>query len=352
MGAVLLTRVFAFALIFGIVAYALAPARRRLWREGLGLAFVVTALLYAPFVYWNATHGWATFAFALVSRHAQEWMWYRPLTLYVVQAAAYSPGLWIGALLAIFWARNALLNWTAAPLIGLLTVLAVHERVEIHWMLGGYLSLCIALGLVYLRLSARARVLWATIVAVPAFILAPLIFVAAVEPGFVYEQFVRTGSTLTNTGAFEIFTVPSLAEDVRNMMQANDAMVVTDGYGLSATLDFYGGVPPVVIGYNAQGQEAKRWYDPDAQPRRILFVDKAALYAIPGTREAGRPDFARKFAQACGRVVTGPTLGYAFHDSSGHVVPVRPYYTTWCEAPRPHALRILNFDPRYTSPAG
>jgi hypothetical protein len=352
LGAVLLTRVFAFAVVFGIAMYALAPSRRRFWRAGLFLSLAIALVLYAPFLAWNATHGWATFAFALVSRHAQEWKWDRPLSLHLVEAAAYSPGLWIGALLCIFYVRNALLNWTAVPMIAGLTLLAVHERIEIHWMFGAYLSLCVAMGLGYVRLSGRARVIWASIATVPACIIFPTIFIASVWPGFVYEQFVHTGSTLRNTGAFEIFTVPSLAEDVRNMMQANDAVVVTDGYGLSSTLDFYGGIPPVVIGYNAQGQEAKRWYDADMQPKRILFVDKEALVPRPGHPEdAGRPDIARQLGLACARVVPGPTLGYAFHDSLGHVVPVRPYFTTWCEGPRPHAVRILQWDPRYSAPA-
>jgi len=171
--------------------------------------------------------------------------------------------------------------------------------------------------------------------------------------GFVYEQFVRTGSTLRNTGGFEIFTVPSLAIDVRNIMEANDAVVVTDGYGLSSTLDFYGGVPPVVIGYNAQGTESTRWYDPDMQPHRILFVDKEALSPRPGHPEdRGRPDFALQMQRACTRVIAGPTLGYEFHDSSGHLVPARLYFTTWCEGPRPHALRILQWDPRLLALAG
>jgi hypothetical protein len=351
-GAVVLTRIFAFALLFGIVMYALAPSRRYIWREGLWLSFLVAGVMCVPFLIWNSTHGWATFAFAFVSRHEEEWKWYRPFALHLVQAAAYSPGLWVGALLSIFYVRNAFLNWTAVPLILLLTLLDVHERVEIHWMFGAYLSLCVALGIVYVRLSARARVIWASVAAVPAMILFPLVFIAAVEPGFVYEQFVHTGSTLRNTGGFEIFTVPSLAVDVRNMMEANDATVVTDGYGLSSTLDFYGGVPPVVIGYNAQGQEAKRWYDPDMQPHRILFVDKEALYPRPGHPEdKGRPDYAAQLGRACTRVTAGPTLGYEFHDSSGHLVPARLYFTTWCEGPRPHALRILQWDPRYT-PSG
>jgi hypothetical protein len=348
MGAVLLTRELAFAVVFGIVMYALAPSRRHYWRDGLWLSFVIAFVLCIPFLAWNATHGWATFAFALVSRHEQEWKWDRPVSLHLVEAAAYSPGLWIGALLSIFYVRNAFLNWTAVPLIAGLTLLAVHERVEIHWMFGAYLSLSVAVGLGYVRLSRRARVIWSTIATVPACIIFPTIFIAAVWPGFVYEQFVHTGSTLRNTGAFEIFTVPSLAEDVRNMMQANDAVVVTDGYGLSSTLDFYGGVPPVVIGYNAQGQESKRWYDADMQPKRILFVDKEALVPRPGhPGDKGRPDFVRQLNLACAHVVPGPTLGYAFHDASGHVVPVRPYFTTWCEGPRPDALHILQWDPRY-----
>jgi dolichol-phosphate mannosyltransferase len=348
LGAVLLTRLFAYALVFGIVMYALAPSRRAVWREGLWLSLLIAGVMCVPFLIWNSTHGWATFAFGLVSRHEQEWKWYRPFVLHLVQAAAYSPGLWVGALLSIFYARNAFLNWTAVPLIVLLTLLDIHERVEIHWMFGAYLSLCVAIGIVYVQLSARARVIWGSIAAVPALILFPLIFVAAVEPGFVYEQFVHTGSTLRNTGGFEIFTVPSLAVDVRNMMEANDATVVTDGYGLSSTLDFYGGVPPVVIGYNAQGQEAKRWYDPDMQPRRILFVDKEALLPRPGHPEDnGRPDFVKQLGRACTRITAGPTLGYEFHDSSGHMVPARLYFTTWCEGPRPHALRILQWDPRY-----
>lgn len=353
LGAALLTRVFAFALLFGIVMYALAPARRRIWRDGLWLSFLIAGVLCVPFLVWNSTHGWATFVFALINRHEEHWRWYEPFVLHLMEMAAYSPGLWIGALLSIFYARNAFLNWTAVPMIVLMTLLSFHESVEIHWMFGAYLSLSVAIGIVFVRLAGRTRVIWATIAAVPALILFPLVFVAAVEPGFVYEQFVRTGSTLRNTGGFEIFTVPSLAVDVRNMMEANDAVVVTDGYGLSSTLDFYGGVPPVVIGYNAQGQESARWFDPDMQPKRILFVDKEALTPRPGHPEdKGRPDFARQLERACTRVVAGPTLGYEFHDSLGNVVPAREYFTTWCEAPRPHALRILRWDPRYSPPPG
>jgi hypothetical protein len=102
------------------------------------------------------------------------------------------------------------------------------------------------------------------------------------------------------------------------MADANDAVVVTDGYGFSSQMDYEAGIPPVFIGYNAQGQEAKRWYDPDMHPHRILFVDKEALVPIPGhatKTNPGRPDFDRRLHQACGRGRTGSGSRVLVHRS-------------------------------------
>ena len=73
----------------------------------------------------------------LISATPSEWSWDRPIALYLVKRPRTRPGCGSGALLCIFYVRNALLNWTAVPLIGLLTLLDVHERVEIHWVFGG-----------------------------------------------------------------------------------------------------------------------------------------------------------------------------------------------------------------------
>jgi hypothetical protein len=343
----LLAKMFAYALLAGVVAWALAPARRSLWREGLTLSLVVAAVLYTPFVIWNAEHHWISFAFALEQRHVPEPSLVRPFIYYLVACAgAYSPGLWFAALLVLVRPRNALIGWTAIPLAALLFVLNFHERIELHWIFGPYVSLCVGMGLAFERLSHRARVLWATAGAVPAAVLIPFLFLAAVFPGPLYQQFLATGSTLRNDGPFEIFTYWPLAQDVRRMADANDAVVVTDGYGFSSQMDYEAGIPPVFIGYNKQGQEAKSWYDPDMHPKRILFVDKEALVAVPGHPETspGRPDFAKRLHAACGLVEPGPTLGYQYTDPSGHTVPARRYFLTWCDDPRPDALRILRWD--------
>ena len=331
MGIALLTRFFAAALVFGIAMYALAPTRRVLWQAGLWIAFAVGAVVYAPFIVWNAQHDWVTFDFTFVGRHVRHLSWKGAFTLYAINAGAYSPGLWIGAIVCAIRPRSALLAWTSLPLLGLLTLLAFIEPVEIHWVFGPYASLCIALGLAYVKLSSRMRVVWACASVVPALILVPMIFVAAVAPGPIYQAFRNTGSSLRNTGPFEIFTFWPLAQDVRKIADKNDAVVMTDGYGLSALLDFNAGVAPVVIGYNWQGRESRRWYPASNQPKRALFVDKETL--------ASRPDFAARLALVCARVVPAPSLSYSYAG-----VPPRAYYLTWCEGMKPEGIRRLRWE--------
>jgi 4-amino-4-deoxy-L-arabinose transferase-like glycosyltransferase len=341
LGLALLSRMFAFALLFGIAMDALAPSRRSLWRAGLGWSFVIAAALYAPFVWWNATHDWLTFDFTFVGRHVSQFKLLRPLSLYAVQAAAYSPGFFIGALVVAF-ARggSGLIKWTALPLIGLLTVLALFEPVEIHWIFGPYASLCIGLGSAYVRLTRRARIIWANASVVPALLLLPLVFYAAVAPGAAYQLFRNTGSSLRNTGPFEIFTYWPLAQDVRHLAAANDAVVMTDGYGLSAVVDFYAGLTPIVIGYDWQGRESRNWYRDSEHPKRAIFLDKEELDPLhPTPLNRGRPDFKARLAQACGTVRKGPVLEYSYAG-----VPPRKYYTTFCDDLAPDGVRILRWE--------
>lgn len=343
----LLSKMFAWALVFGIVAWSLAPRRRALWNEGLGLSFAVAFILYLPFLLWNAENHWISFVFTFEQRHVSEPSLIRPFVYTLLAlSGAYSPGLWIAALIVLARPRNALIGWTAIPLAVLLILLNFHERVELHWIFGPYVSCTIGMGLWFVALSHRSRVLWATAAAVPSAVLIPFLFAAAAFPGQLYQQFLATGSTLRNSGPFEIFTYWPLAQDVKRMADANDAVVVTDGYGFSSQMDYEAGIPPVVIGYAHQGQEARRWYDAAMQPKRLLFVDKEPLVPRPGhpADKDGRPDFARQLKLACASVRAGPALSYSYTDPTGHTVPARTYFLTWCEDPRPDALRILRWD--------
>ncbi|MBV8151031.1 MAG: glycosyltransferase family 39 protein [Candidatus Eremiobacteraeota bacterium] len=340
LGGVVLARFFGWALLAGIAAYALVPARRHAWRDGLWLTFVVAGVIYAPFVAWNADHQWATFDFTFLGRHElRTFSLKRVVDMYLVQAAAYSPGLWIGALFCLVRPRNALLAWTSIPLIALVTLLAFIERVEIHWIFGAYATLCVAMGLAYMQLSRRARVIWATAASVPSLVLLPALFAATQAPGDVYQAFRNQGSVLRNTGPWEIYTTEQLARNVKIIAGERHAIVMTDGYGLSSVLDYYAGIEPVVIGYDWQGAEARRWVDHIDGPTTGLFVDKESLvYLDPEHR--GRPDFEKQLRRACRHVRLGSTLHY----DAGMGVPPRAYYLTWCDGLTDGGLATLRWE--------
>jgi 4-amino-4-deoxy-L-arabinose transferase-like glycosyltransferase len=328
LGIALLSRAFAWALILGIIAAACVPQYRQVWRRGFAVTLTIALALYAPYIWWNATHHWIAFTFALLTRHpSDEVQILRPFIVYALDALAFSPGLWIAATLVLVREREPLIVWTAAPLCVVLLLVSMHERVEVYWFTGPFISLCIAVGYAMRRAGA-----W---VFAPAAALTALIFIAGLAPGLSYEALANSGVRLTNGGPFEIFTYAPLARDVAALTHGRNAIAMTDGYGFSSLLDFYAGVAPVVIGYDAQGQEARAWFSDRERPTRALFVDKAPLQT--------RPDFAAQLARACARVSPGPVLAYRFAASGARIEP-RRYYTTWCDGMAADAIATLRWE--------
>ncbi len=330
----LLSRIFGFALLAGVVAYACVPSVRHVWRRGMPIALVVCAICFAPFVAWNASHQWATFAFAIVHRH-QETHSFAPkrvVQLVLTQLLAYSPGIFVAIVACAIRPRSAFLAWTAIPMLVLMTLLALVEKVEVYWIFGAVASLCAMLGIAYVEISPRVKAIWATICVVPGAILVPLILVVAFAPLAVY-RFIDHGSNarLRNGGPFEIMTYALVAKDAADLAQKNDAVVMTDGYGFSSVMDFDVGIAPVVIGYNWQGRESRGWFPDTQRPQRALFVDKEPLDS--------RPDIDRHLHRACARVVDGGIREYGFGGT-----PPRAYYFTWCEGLGPESLAILRWE--------
>lgn len=333
-GVTLLSRMLGLALAAGILVCAILPRQRDIWRRGFAIAPLVALALWAPFLLWNAQHDWVTFAFTFAQRHTAEVQFARPLLLNALFALAYSPGLFAAAWVVALRTRSPLVQWTALPLAAFLLVLAVRERVEVYWLLGPYISLCLGMGLAYATMAAKRRtraLLWS---GVPALAMLVLLYSAALAPGAVYAG-VRHVVRLSDDGPFEMFSYPPLARDVRRLTSAPGTIAMTDGYGFSSLLDFYAGVAPVVIGYDAQGAEARRWYADAANPKRALFVDKVPLRS--------RPDFEAQLARACRSVVAGPLLSYTYADAYGVDVPPRRYYTTWCDGVRANGISTLRW---------
>jgi len=329
------SRLLAFALPFAatVAAWRTRRVEGRLAR-GWPLAPLVFAIGVLPLLWWNAQHRWETFAFALVGRHVDEGISLaRVATFLALSALVLGPGsaaasVW-GAIQAArartSWGRLAL--WSALPMTAVIVALGVVERVEIYWLYGPFVTLVGVGAALAVKLPWR-RATWAWVVVPSVVLSAPLLAVAAAPSHTVAPAIRAFGHDLTNNGPFEIFTYPKLGRDVAAEARRRHAMVMTDGYGLSSLLDFYGGVPPVVIGYDRQGRQARTWFNHDADPATAIFVDKEPL--------ATRPDFVRQLGRACDEVVPDGTRTYRYEG-----IPARTYYLTLCRGMRPNGLRIL-----------
>ena len=344
LGGAILSRVFGVALILGVVAYALMPQQRWAWRRGMWVALLAAGLSITPLMLWNAQNGWPTFVFALLARHHDQLQITRPLMLYATNLFAYSPGLFVAAAVLAMRPRNALIAWTALPLTFGLTLLSLLEPVEVYWFFGPYVSLSVAIGIAFVGLTATVQRAWLVGAGAPAMALSASLLAAVLVPATMYSAARHVGLILRNGGPFEILTYSALARDVQHIASSRHAIVMTDGYGFSSVLDFYGNIPPVVIGYAAQGKVSLDWSDAHAPVASALFVDKAPLHAIPGHPEhgPGRADFAGQLALACKHVEPGPTLTYAMGPSSS-ATPTRSYFTTWCNGLRSGGLAILRW---------
>ena len=296
------------------------------------LAAMLFAVTVCPYLYWDASHGWQALRFALLGRHTPV-----PegnfLTLIGLAVAVLTPGIFLVVFpVCVRLLRGSslverLLLATSLPLLALCFLLSLREKVEFNWIDGAFVSLVAAMGFYAPRMLNRTSLLF---VAVPAGILSAILFVVAITPiGSLRFVEHTLGVHLRNQGAFEIWAFEPAARDLAKEAAASGAMVMTDGYGLSSVLDFYAGIPPVVIGYDRQGQEARGWLGGQMPPRAIFF-DKEPL--------GSRPDFQQQLARACAVVKDDGTRTYSI---DGQVT--RTFYLTRCEGLTPAGFSLLLF---------
>jgi 4-amino-4-deoxy-L-arabinose transferase-like glycosyltransferase len=158
-GCALLSKYHAVFLPAGAFLYILLEpsARRMLLRPGPYLAVAIGALVFSPVIAWNASHGWASFAFQ--GGRAVAKVGFRPDTLAAAiggQAAYLFPWIWLALVALLFQAlRNFrrkgsvaerfLVCQAVAPLAAF-TAVACLRPVLPHWTLVGYLALFPLLG--------------------------------------------------------------------------------------------------------------------------------------------------------------------------------------------------------------
>ena len=199
-GGALLSKYHAVFLPMGLVVYLVfeKSARPILKKPGPYLAVLVGVLAFAPVLYWNANHQWASFLFQ--GGRAVAKLRFNPISLLRAlggQAAYLLPWIWIFMLIALATgfrrlikgeataAERFLLSQSVVPLT-LFTAVASVRDVLPHWTLVAYLSTYPLVGRLWAaRLATqpttmRRRLCWAA--AVPLVVMT--IFAAQYRTGF------------------------------------------------------------------------------------------------------------------------------------------------------------------------
>jgi hypothetical protein len=159
-GLALFSKYSAGLVILGALAFLLADRRGRAWlgRPQPWVAGLLALAVFAPVLAWNATHGWASFAFQGDRAVGLRFHPLAPLTVWAGEALFVLPWLWVPMLLvwlpALGWPRrpvptaHRLLAWLAAPPILLFALIAAwsSQRILFHWAAPGYLMLFPLLG--------------------------------------------------------------------------------------------------------------------------------------------------------------------------------------------------------------
>ena len=330
LGGALLSRFFGWALVFGIVAYALAPSRRALWRQGLWLALLGALVLYAPFAAWNWAHGWENIAFTFYKR--------RMLNAFSIENVTLLSALrFFGIVIFIAWTSPFallkrgydLLAWTALPLTVALAVLAFFQPVESYWLFGPLTSLCVGFSIAYVSWSAGAQIAWKSVGGVLAGIAIVTASVDALPENGQAAVLSATHDAVIGWVSLPVRAYRPLAADANALRARNAATVITDRYEVASELLYNGVTDPVVVGTAVQGVQWRRWYNADGTaPPHALLITHHPLGVYP--------DLDRRVHLAYGKVLAGPRLQYFLAQH-----PAQSFNTTFCDDRRPGAERFL-----------
>jgi hypothetical protein len=271
LAATVYSRTFGWALVFGVVGWAIA-SRRDLLRY-VALAVALTVVAYIPFVLWNASVGWENFAFTFV--HRQSIAGFSVAKAIDISTLRFM--LYGGLIVVLTWfvalrgsPKLSLVAWTALPLPIVLFVLSFAMRTESYWIIGPAASLSIAVGITLARTGALARRLTFGVLAIStAYATFAALFLALPEASQAAIFRAQPGwRSALASGAFEY---KPLANDLRGATAMEGLTIFTDGYETSAELLWYG-LPSHIVVPSPQAPQWTRWYRSPAVPPHALLV--------------------------------------------------------------------------------
>jgi 4-amino-4-deoxy-L-arabinose transferase-like glycosyltransferase len=327
LAATVYSRTFGWALVAGVFAWALT-ARRDVLRP-VALACAIAIVAYVPFLVWNASVGWETFAFEFVHRQSMDSFSIANLVNLDTVRFLFFGGIvvlltWLLALRRL--PRLSLVAWTALPLPVALFLFSFAMKTESYWILGPAVSLSVACGI---RI-AEARAIWpratfALLGAATAYAIVSAVFLALPEPA--QAAAFRAEPSFRNQFSSGVYAYEPLAGDLRADAAAGVA-VFTDRYETSAELLWYG-VPSQIVVDSAQLPQWMRWYRPATVPQRADLVTFRAPFGDGG-------DLEQSVRAAYAHVGASAMHNYRYAGRSEGI-----FYVTRLDDPRPGAQRLL-----------
>ena len=301
LAAVVLSRTFGWALVFGIFAWSLEPERRRRLWPLLAASAAVLVAGYAPFIAWNAAHDWENVAFTFHTRQHFGLAVARLVDISTVRLVVYAVLLagvtWVVALRRT--PRITLVAWTALPLPLALIALSLVTTTESYWIIGPAASLALGLGIALEPSLAGRRVLVGALAVGTAYVTAAALFLTLPEA----TQARAFGAVpgLRKPLASGVFEFAPLAERVAALAAADEgAVVLTDRYETAAELLWYGVDSRFAIAL-PQAAQWSRWHAGAQPPQRALLVTFAAPLSA-------NPDLARSLNEAFARITPQPDI--------------------------------------------
>jgi 4-amino-4-deoxy-L-arabinose transferase-like glycosyltransferase len=293
LGLALQSKFTAFFFAAGVVlTFVTTPSLRRwLISPASAGALVIALAVFAPFVAWNAEHGWATFMKQLGRAPPHGFEPFYVLEFLVAQIGLMNPLVFIAmaaAVAALPWRMSAapgsrgearlILVSTMAPAAIYFLLHALHDRVQGNWVAPLYPACAIlaadwtaearANGAIGLKGAVAGVALWAA----PAGIaIMALVFAQTTAGAF------ALGAS-DPTARLEGFRDLARALDAR--AKANGApFVLTQGYALASLMTYYG-EPGIAV---VQPEQRIRWIFEPA-PSETLFARPGLALAEAGRR--------------------------------------------------------------------
>ena len=328
LGGAVLSRFFGWALVFGVAIYMMLPAQRHLWKRGLWASPIVLIALYAPFLIWNAHHGWENLAFTFSARQTMQGFSLAHLSvLTTARFLVYAALFWAIAAFTLLRTKMHLLAWTALPFPTLLALLAFFEVVDSYWLLGPFVSLAAGIAIAYSRQTLARKRIAIAFASLPAAFTFLMVLLASLPENA--QAMVLHGAGPRIKGAFYW---PSqgysrIAVDVRALIGSSGTMPLTDRFEIASELNYHG-VPVLLVGSAPQVKQWTRWNDANGSiPARALVITFSPLQNSALTQ---------RIHAVYARVSAGPALASRF--AGGTAVRL---YTAWASAPKAPASRLL-----------